>query len=88
MESRDFSDVSDTDRIEVNAVIQIASEARFANPPPRSQAHLKRPVRWLVSELVWTGWCWFIVREKYCWLTGLDWLKPTSEQVVERFRSR
>ena len=27
-----------------------------------------RPVRWLVSRLVWTDWCWFIVREKHCWL--------------------
>jgi len=26
------------------------------------------PVRWLVLVLVWTGWCWFFVREKYCWL--------------------
>jgi len=40
----------------------------------------KLPVRWLVSELVWAGWCWFIVREKHCWLAGLGWLKPTSEQ--------
>jgi len=39
-----------------------------------------RPVRWLVSELVWAGWCWFIVREKHCWLAGLGWLKSTSEQ--------
>jgi len=39
-----------------------------------------RPVRWLVSGLVWAGWCWFIVREKHCWLAGLGWLKPTSEQ--------
>ena len=38
-----------------------------------------RHVRWLVSGLVWAGWCWFIVREKHCWLAGLSWLKPTSE---------
>jgi len=41
-----------------------------------------RPVRWLVSGLVWTGWCWFIVREKHCSLVGLGWLNPTSEQAV------
>ena len=39
-----------------------------------------RHVRWLVSGLVWADWCWFVVREKYCWLAGLGWLKPTSEQ--------
>jgi len=37
------------------------------------------PVRWLVSGLVWAGWCWFVVRGKHCWLAGLGWLKPTSE---------
>jgi len=37
-------------------------------------------VRWLVLVLVWAGWCWFFVRGKHCWLTGLGWLKPTSEQ--------
>jgi len=25
--------------------------------------HDIRPVRWLVFELVWAGWCWFIVRD-------------------------
>ena len=28
----------------------------------------------------WAGRCWFGVREKYYWLAGLGWLKPTSEQ--------
>ena len=23
-------------------------------------------IRWLVSGLVWAGWCWFIVRGKHC----------------------
>ena len=39
-----------------------------------------RPLRWLVSELVWADWYWFIVRGKHYWLAGLGWLKPTSEQ--------
>jgi len=26
------------------------------------------------------GWCWFVVREKHCWLIDKPWLKPTSEQ--------
>ena len=41
-----------------------------------------RPVRWLVSGLVWADWCWFVVREKYCLLAGLSWLKPISEHAV------
>ena len=41
-----------------------------------------RPVRCLVSGLVWASSCWFIVREKHCWLAGLGWLKPTSEQAA------
>jgi len=42
------------------------------------------PVRWLVLVLVlvWTGWCWFFVRGKYCWLAGLGWLKPAGEQAA------
>ena len=47
----------------------------------------KGPVRWLVLVLVWAGWCWFFVKEKYYWLVGLGWLKPTSEQ-AERPRGR
>jgi len=42
------------------------------------------PVRWLVLVLVWAGWCWFFVRGKHCWLAGLGWLKPTSEQADSR----
>jgi len=30
-----------------------------------------RFVRWLVSGLIWAGWCWFIMREKYYWLADL-----------------
>jgi hypothetical protein len=24
---------------------------------------------WLVAD----GWCWFVLREKYCWLIVADW---------------
>ena len=27
-----------------------------------------RPVCWLVSWLIWTGWCWFVVKEKHYWM--------------------
>jgi len=25
------------------------------------------------------GRCWFVVREKHCWLADKPWLKPTNE---------
>jgi len=28
-----------------------------------------------------SGWCWFIMREKYYWLTDKFWLKPTRERI-------
>ena len=49
----------------------------------QSKGMVQWPVRWLVSGLVWAGWCCFVMREKYCWLTGLGWLKPTSEQAAD-----
>jgi hypothetical protein len=24
---------------------------------------------WLVAD----GWCWFVLREEYCWLVADDW---------------
>ena len=38
----------------------------------------------------WTDksdWCWFVVREKHCWLADKPWLKPTSEQVEREFKN-
>ena len=26
------------------------------------------------------GWCWFVVKEKYCWLTDKSWLKPSNDE--------
>jgi len=26
------------------------------------------------------GWCWIVVRGKYCTMADKPWLKPTSEQ--------
>ena len=59
---------------------QPAAVPAWARPIGKDKTEVKRPVRWLVSGLVWTGWCWFYVRGKHCWLAGLGWLKPTSEQ--------
>jgi hypothetical protein len=28
-----------------------------------------QPVRWLVAD----GWCWFVLREEYCWLVAGGW---------------
>ena len=27
-----------------------------------------------------SGWCWFVVRGKHCWLADKPWLKPINEQ--------
>jgi hypothetical protein len=37
----------------------------------RYLAHLKLFVLfvWLVAD----GWCWFVLREKYCWLVAGSW---------------
>ena len=43
-----------------------------------------------VVEGMFAGWCWCLfeltgagfLREKYCWLVGLGWLKSTSEQAA------
>jgi hypothetical protein len=36
--------------------------------PPRS-----RPIPSLFGWLVADGWCWFVLREKYCWLVAGGW---------------
>jgi hypothetical protein len=33
---------------------------------------------WLADS----NWCWFVVREKHCWMTGWFWLIRSSEQAV------
>jgi hypothetical protein len=38
----------------------------------RSSGHTTGTVSlfvWLVAD----GWCWFVLREKYCWLVGGGW---------------
>ena len=54
--------------------------------PLHTISHVPR-FTYTVCSLVgfWAGWCWFIVRGKHCWLAGLGWLKPTSEQAERRF---
>jgi len=42
----------------------------------------------LVLVLVWVSWCWFFVKGKHCWLAGLGWLKPTSEQADKQIIRR
>ena len=39
-----------------------------------------KSVRWLDKS----GWCWFIVRGKYCIMANKPWLKPTSEQAAKK----
>jgi hypothetical protein len=30
---------------------------------------------WLVAD----GWCWFVLREKYCWLVADGWFVPREK---------
>jgi hypothetical protein len=39
------------------------------NPPAVLLLFFFLPRRRLVAD----GWCWFVMREKYCWLVGDDW---------------
>jgi hypothetical protein len=48
---------------------------------------------WLVAD----GWCWFVLREEYCWLVADDWFvlrekycwlvadKPSEQSAVWQF---
>jgi hypothetical protein len=41
-----------------------------------SSAQYDRYVQYSANELVWLvadGWCWFVLREKYCWLVAGGW---------------
>jgi hypothetical protein len=39
-----------------------------ANTKQHAYIHLRLFV-WLVAD----GWCWFVLREKYCWLVAGGW---------------
>ena len=61
-------------------------------PTPKKSGAYKNgqtpPIQTLLAcSLVgfWTDkpdWCWFVVREKHCWLADKLWLKSTSEQTI------
>jgi hypothetical protein len=38
--------------------------------PPHSPTQLQSASSSLFGWLVTDGWCWFVVREKYCWLVA------------------
>jgi hypothetical protein len=42
------------------------SEAKILN---RRKRHPSSLFVWLVAD----GWCWFVLREKYCWLVAGGW---------------
>jgi hypothetical protein len=37
--------------------------------PAKNQKLEKHLFGWLVAD----GWCWFVLREKYCWLVAGGW---------------
>jgi hypothetical protein len=64
---------------------------RPAKDPNETVSKMKSLFGWLVAD----GWCWFVLREEYCWLVAGGWFvlrkkycwlvadKP-SEQAVSR----
>jgi hypothetical protein len=41
-----------------------------------SQRRRKKASSSIISPFVWLvadGWCWFVLREKYCWLIASGW---------------
>jgi hypothetical protein len=43
--------------------------AHFFKKKSRLRLHWHTNFVWLVAD----GWCWFVLREKYCWLVAGDW---------------
>jgi len=46
-------------------------------------------MRSVFNSVFWAdklGWCWFVVREKYCNMTDKLWLKPINNQAGDERR--
>jgi hypothetical protein len=41
---------------------------KFWNKCKKTRAPEPSPFGWLVAD----GWCWFVLREEYCWLVSVD----------------
>jgi hypothetical protein len=59
-------------------VLVVVLVAESSQPPHANQGHVTHVVYsiqinrlfvWLVAD----GWCWFVLREKYCWLIAGGW---------------
>jgi hypothetical protein len=49
------------------------------------ETHLGPLLKMTTSLFVWRvadGWCWFVLREKYCWLVAGGWWLVCSERKV------
>jgi hypothetical protein len=45
----------------------------------RATTAVKEPTCSLFVWLVADGWCWFDLREKYCWLVAGGWFVPREK---------
>jgi hypothetical protein len=58
-------------------VLQSGSHDRSLTRPRRTARHENGPQSFVRTSLfVWLvadGWCWFVLREKYCWLVVDGW---------------
>jgi hypothetical protein len=61
------------------AAIVPGQSARAAGRHP-AHHHLSSLFGWLVAD----GWCWFVLREEYCWLVaaGCWWLVRSEKKVL------
>jgi hypothetical protein len=41
----------------------------YDHPPEQRVLEICSLFGWLVAD----GWCWFVLREEYCWLVAGDW---------------
>jgi hypothetical protein len=80
--------------IEKAAPLEESEPEPFSEEPEPCQTGLKQAYSlfgWLVAD----GWCWFVLREEYCWLVAGGWFvlrekycwlvadKPSEQALVQ-----
>ena len=64
--------------IKRSLLLSLTRVTQHTSLPPRSNTYSACSLVGFWNDK--PGWCWFVVREKHCWLADKPWLKPTSEQ--------
>jgi hypothetical protein len=42
---------------------------------PKNELEIYSLFGWMVAD----GWCWFVMREEYCWLVAGGWFVPREK---------